>query len=261
MVKSSLKNIISVMIVCIIALANFTGLYVTADAAKTYSIKITYIGQPTETTGVRADYALKVKFDIKGYAGTKLRLQICNSDGVEVYTKLSKEIETDDYWYAFYYNGKDKNGSVLKDGNYYVSYWIEGSQHDTETTKYYKLDFKGNGTTTTKSYKCTYMGEPNNPESKFYDYAMLVKVKTTGYKGKNLIINLYAPDGSFACTSTFKVGSDDYTCNMYYDGTDPDEIYTGDGTYSVVVWIDGEATSKSWYQYVTLKKVQYAVMS
>jgi flagellar hook assembly protein FlgD len=254
-----MKNVISVILIFALAFGGLGGVFLTADAA-THSINIMYIGQPTETTGKWADYALKVKFEVKGYAGTKLRLQLCNSDGIEVVTILSPELKYETTNQPFYLSGKDKNGKVLKDGNYYVNAWIEGSQDDTEWSKYYKLDFKGNDAKTTeKSYVCTHLGQPNNPDSQYYNYALHAKFKVTGYKGKTFKVNLYDEYGDYLQTTTFKITHDTYTANVYYDGTDPDGYWTGDGTYKVIAWIDGEDYSQSWAAEVELKTVSYAL--
>ncbi|MDR0903235.1 MAG: hypothetical protein LBM59_01215 [Ruminococcus sp.] len=261
MIKKAFKKIISVMVVFMLAFAGSGSLFLTAHAAKEYSIKITYVGQPTETTGKWADYAYKFKFAIKGYSGTKLTLQLVNDDGIEVDRFTSSEIKSDDFTQTFFHNGKGTNGKVLPDGNYYVNFWIAGSQDDTEQSKYYYIDFKGNGSakTTAKSYTCTYMGQPDNPESKYYSYAMCTKFKITGYKGKTFKIWLYDPYGDHVQTTSFKITADNYTYNMYYDGTDPDGYWSGDGKYKVTAWIDGADSSQTWSKEITLKRVATSI--
>jgi hypothetical protein len=247
--KKSIKNIISVIVVFVLAFLNFGALFISADD---YSINLTSISQPNKDDGKFSNYALKINFDVKGYGGTKLRLQLCDSDGYEVCTILSSELVSDNTRQPYYLSGKDKNGKVLKDGNYYISWWIEGSRGDTEQTESYYIDFKGNDTVS-KSYNCIHLGQPNNPDSKYYDYALHAKFKVTGYKGKTFKVNLYDEYGNYLQTTTFKIGSNDYTANAYYDGYDDDGYWTGDGKYKVTAWIVGEDYSKSWADEVELK--------
>jgi flagellar hook assembly protein FlgD len=228
-------------------------------------IKQTYVGQPTDASHKDYNKALYIKVQVAGYKGKNLRIRIKSSDGTELKSiKLSTAV-SDDTNYFYYWDGKDANGNYYKDGTYTIQTWIYGDD-STLVTKSYKLDLKGNGgaptaapttapTAAKKSATVTYMGQPNDPNNKHYNYAMLTKAQINGYKDKTAIVELYDPTGRHVKTFEFLVASNTYTMNCYWDGYDYNGFFCNNGKYTAKLYVYGyeSDTEQDWQQNVTLK--------
>jgi flagellar hook assembly protein FlgD len=251
----SMKKLVSILLVFILSLGLF-AVDIHADSDK--YVKQIYVGQPTDKNHEKYSYALFIKTNVVGYKDKNLRIRIKSSDGTELESvKLSKAVSNDTN-YIYYWDGKDDNGKFYKDGTYTIQTWIYGDD-STLVTKSYKLDLKGNDTTTPtalkKSAKVTYMGQPDDKNSKYYNYAMMIKLKVTGYKGKTAVGQVFDPSGKLVTKINYNIVKDEDTHNFYYKGYGYDGKWTGNGTYKVKFWVDGyqDATEETWSNSVTLK--------
>jgi flagellar hook assembly protein FlgD len=257
-VKIATKSVIIILLLLVLTICNFSFYDLKVNAADDKYVKQIYVGQPTDSSNANYGKALYIKVNVVGYEGKRLRIRIKSSDGTELYsTKLSNAI-SNNTTYHHYWSGKDSKGNFYKDGKYTIQTWIYGDD-STLVTKTYTLDLKGNDTTIPtalkKSAKVTYMGQPDDKNSKYYNYAMLIKMNITGYKGKVAQAQLYDPSGKLAAKITFNITKDNNPHNWYYRGYDTNGNWTGNGTYKVKLWVDGaeEATEDIWSNKVTLK--------
>jgi flagellar hook assembly protein FlgD len=234
-------------------------------AADDQYVQQTYVGQPTDTASKYYDSALYIKVNVVGYKGKKLRIRIKSSDGTELSSVKLDNASSNNTYYHYYWTGKDSSGNFYKDGTYTIQTWIYGDD-STLVTKSYNLDLKGNdsGTPTAvkKSAKVTYMGQPKDPKSSFYNRAMLVQTQIKGYKDKTAVIEIYDPSGRYVKTFEFLIKTNDYAYNSYWTGYDYDGIFCDDGTYTARLYVYGyeSATEQDWTQKVTLKKTDAKFM-
>jgi flagellar hook assembly protein FlgD len=250
-----MKKIISILLVLVLSLG-FFAVDIHADSDK--YVKQIYVGQPTDKNNAKYNYALYIKVNVVGYKGKNLRIRIKSSDGTELKSvKLSDAISNDTN-YHYYWDGKDSKGNFYKDGTYTIQTWIYGDD-STLVTKSYKIDLKGNDTTTPtamkKSAKVTYMGQPDDKNSKYYNYAMLIKLKVTGYKGKTAVGQVYDQNGKLVTKIRYNIAKDEDTHNFYFNGYGYDGKWCGNGTYKVKFSVEGyeDATEETWSNSVTLK--------
>jgi flagellar hook assembly protein FlgD len=246
----------------LLALVLLCGVFVVdIHAASSKFVKQTYVGQPTDQNHKDYHKALYIKVQVAGYKGKKLRIRIKSSDGTELASVKLSDAVSDNTNYFYYWDGKDESGNYYKDGTYTIQTWIYGDD-STLVTQSYELDLKGNGssptsasTATKKSATVTYMGQPNDPNNKHYNYAMLTKTYISGYKDKTAIVELYDPTGRHVKTFEFLIASNTYTMNCYWDGYDYNGFFCGNGEYAAKLYVYGyeSATEQDWTQKVNLK--------
>jgi flagellar hook assembly protein FlgD len=237
------------------AMLTFSGGVLTAFAAN--GISIAYIGQPDEPTSDKYNYATVIKFQINGYGGNRLNVEIIDEAGNLLVAEKSPLIKTNRAVWWYYWDGKSTDGLRYDDATYTINFWIEGRRKDTLNIESFILDLKGNSIedNTSRTYmRLVYIGTPDNQLSPYFEYAFNVRIRYKLYKGETAKIRIYDPSGRYVSSGSAYINSNDYTHNFFWDGYDSKGNFCKDGKYTVTYWVDGFENYTNDSMVVTLRR-------